>query len=161
MHLRARARSIWWASRRRRGCDHGYSTLSVSRLRLSPVHDLALAPALSLSATRARAFVRRLHARHALGTATTLSPAHLRLSPVHGLALLGTPALGLLHASDGPAAELARALFHRNAGQTDGAPAAPLLPTHNRSLPAAHLTPALQGTCLGLALRRPPQLRSC
>jgi len=95
-----------------------------------------------------------LHARHALGTATTLSPAHLRLSPVHGLALLGTPALGVLHASDGPAAELARALFHRNAGQTDGAPAAPLLPTRNRSLPAAHLTPALQGTCLGLALRQ-------
>ena len=113
-----------------------------------------------------RRLARHLHARDALSTATVLAPTSLHLSPVHGLAIFGSPALSHLHKqrSGGAAHELTRVLFHRNTlvqGKEivehhllDEVPEAPLLPTRNRSLPTAHLSPALQGRCLGLALQR-------
>jgi hypothetical protein len=93
---------------------------------------------------------RLLHARHAKQTASWLAAEHLRLSPVHGLFLYGSPALASMWAAGetgGPAAaRLARVLFNRHD------PSEPLRATRNKSLPATHLTPALQGACVGLAL---------
>lgn len=98
-----------------------------------------------------RVLERRLHARHAKSTATLLGADCLNLSPVHGLLLSGSPALGSIWAAgeaDGPAVgRLARALFNRHDSEE------PLRPSRNKSQPAVHLTPALQGACLGLALR--------
>ena len=106
---------------------------------------------------------RFLHARAAKGTASMFAPSALHLSPVNGLAFYGSPALSGLHAagepSGPPSARLARALFHRNTGesrQSGHVPIEPLRPTRNLSLPAAHLDPRLQGHVLGLALKRAP-----
>eukprot|EP00966_Prymnesium_polylepis_P208263 4824213-Prymnesium_polylepis.1 len=99
-----------------------------------------------------RRFRRCLHARHCKGSARILSSHALSLSPVQGLLLSSSPALAVLWeagaAPGAPAtARLARALFHRHEAQE------PLRPTRNASLVGAHLTPALAGHCLGLALR--------
>ena len=96
---------------------------------------------------------RWLHARHAKGIACVFNTTGLHLSPVIGLLLHNTRALDSLWAegeADGPpVARLARALFNRHD------PTEPLQPCRNKSQAAAHLTPRLQGACLGLALRAP------
>ena len=96
---------------------------------------------------------RWLHARHAKGIACVFNTTGLHLSPVIGLLLHNTRALDSLWAegeADGPpVARLARTLFNRHD------PTEPLQPCRNKSQAAAHLTPRLQGACLGLALRAP------
>ena len=105
---------------------------------------------LAVPTARCTMWCRRLHARHAKGVGIMMADESFGLSPIHGLFLFGTPALASLWAggeAGGPAvARLARALFNRHQIQE------PLRPTRNKSLPAAHLTPTLQGACLGLAL---------
>ena len=94
---------------------------------------------------------RNLHARHVKRMASVMSPECLHLSPLNGLLLLGSPALGSLWAagesSGPPTARLARVLFNRHDSQE------PLSRSRNKSHPAAHLTPELQGACLGCALQ--------
>lgn len=93
---------------------------------------------------------RNLHARHAKGMASVLADGCLKLSPVHGCLLDGSPALGSLWAAgetdSATVTRLARSLFNRHE------PLEPLRPTRNKSHAAAHLSPSLQGLCLGLAM---------
>ena len=88
-----------------------------------------------------------LAARDVKYTATVLSPMYVHLSPLHGCLAYGSRALAQQWEAGNP---LACAPFHRHTSDES------LQPTRNRSLPAPHLGPALQGRFLGLALRLPP-----
>ena len=94
-----------------------------------------------------------LRAAHVRGTMSALSPNWRHLSPAIGLALSGSHLVGRLHELDPPLADkehsaaclLTKQLFHRDHRD------APLHPTTNRSLAAAHLSPSLTAHVAGIA----------